>query len=557
LNKYKIHLGTSKRLFYTCAMMLISLYAFSQDVARFSGSLASNANFFIRDTLIGASNTPQYDHQLFGGETWLELNYSYKGFTVGGRFDAFYNSNIINPQGSFSDQGIGRWFVNKEINGLDITVGYIYDQIGSGIIYRAYEQRPLAIDQALLGLRVAYDFGENWTVKGFAGKQKNRFEVYESVIKGIAVDGFHSFGEEGNVTIAPGAGIVGRTLDDNSLNLVLAELRTYDQDDRFVPKYNTYAFSVYNSLSAGNFNWYIEGAYKSEDIFRNQNGDQFLQDDGTVIYTSIGYANKGLGITLEGKRTENFEFRTRPQEQLNRGIINFLPPMTRVNTFRLLARYNSATQFLGELGFQADVRYKFNKKLSANINFSNIATLDNEPLYREYFTELTYKEGRKWQIIGGIQLQEYNQEVYEFKPGVPLVNTITPYGEFLYKLSKKKALRFEFQYMNMNGSDKTGELVKNDYGDWAFALVEFTMAPHWTFTLSDMYNLGPGKLSPIGSDGEKAQIHYPRVDVFYTNKSNRYSLSYVKQVEGVVCSGGICRLEPAFSGVRMSITSTF
>ena len=55
---------------------------------------------------------------------------------------------------------------------------------------------------------------------------------------------------------------------------------------------------------------------------------------------------------------------------------------------------------------------------------------------------------------------------------------------------------------------------------------------------------------------EKA-IHFPRFDIFYTYKTNRFSLSYVKQVEGVVCTGGICRLEPDFSGVKVTVNSTF
>ena len=127
-----------------------------------------------------------------------------------------------------------------------------------------------------------------------------------------------------------------------------------------------------------------------------------------------------------------------------------------------------------------------------------------------------------------------------------------PYAEFLYKLDRKKALRFEAQVMNVNEVSIGNENEKTDYGDWVFGLVEFSMAPHWTFTISDMFNMNPGKNSPIGPDGEKASIHYPRFDVFYTHKANRFSLSYVKQVEGVVCSGGICRLEPAFSGVKMT-----
>ena len=135
------------------------------------------------------------------------------------------------------------------------------------------------------------------------------------------------------------------------------------------------------------------------------------------------------------------------------------------------------------------------------------------------------------------------------------METFTPYFDFLYKIDRKKAIRFESQYM-MIGDDIKAD-SKQDYGSWLFGLVEFTVAPHWTFTISDMYNIDPGKQSPSDATGEKLDVHYPRFDIYYTNKSNRFSLSYVKQVEGVVCSGGICRLEPAFSGVKMTVNSSF
>ena len=61
-------------------------------------------------------------------------------------------------------------------------------------------------------------------------------------------------------------------------------------------------------------------------------GDRFINKAGSVLYTSINYASKGLAITTEAKRTEFFTFRTRPQVTFNRGMINFLPPMARVNT---------------------------------------------------------------------------------------------------------------------------------------------------------------------------------------------------------------------------------
>jgi len=534
----------------------------AQEQGILSGNLEANGNFFMRDSLIGADNTPQYDNELFGADAWLQLNYSYQGFDVGLRFDMFHNSNLLNPLDSYSDQGIGRWYIHKKINKLDIQAGYIYDQIGSGIIFRAFEQRPLLIDNALVGVMLAYDITDDWQVRGFSGRQKQLFDLYGSTIRGAAVDGFLSLGPEDRpISLAPGFGAVVRGYDDDAINSVVEAVSTYTEKDRFSPQYNTYAFSLYNTLSAGSFSWYVEGAYKSDDVFNDPlatrtlfNGEEtqgkLVNRPGYVLYSSLSYAGGGLGIVAEVKRTQDFTFRADPFVQLNRGMVNFLPPMTRVNTYRLTARYQAATQELGEMAFQLDARYKINKAWSAHLNFSNITDANDMLLYREIYTEVLYKPNRTWQILGGVQRQQYNQELYEVKPGVPLLENITPYVEFLYKFSRKKALRTELQYM----------ATDQDYGSWLFGLAEFTVAPHWSFTVSDMYNFRPRKKLNSGTlkPGEKEKpIHFPRFDVFYTYRSNRLSLSYVKQVEGVVCTGGICRLEPAFSGVKMTVNSTF
>ena len=550
----------------------------AQKGASISGNLQSSGSFFFRDSLIGAANTPQYDHQLFGAETWVNLNYSYQGFDVGVRFDMFNNSNILSPLGSYTDEGIGRWYVSKKIKGLGITAGYIYDQIGSGIIYRAYEQRPLLIDQALKGLRLTYDITDDWKAKVFTGRQKQQFDVQAPIIKGANIEGYFTLGDTLKpITFAPGIGIISRTLDDATTQSLVSAISLYTLEDSIGAKYNTYATSLYNTSTFGPFTLYVEGAYKTAEAFfdplaektniiydagvpigKDTSLGKFIFDDGSVLYGSLSYADHGLSLTGDVKRTENFSLRATPflrLEKLNDGLINFLPPMTRVNTYRLLARYNAATQELGEMAYQFDASYRVNKKLSINANFSDIKDLKDVQLYREIFTEIVYKKRRKYQILGGVQLQNYNQNRFETKPGVPMVETITPYFEFLKKFTRKKSLRIEGQYMITGKDDVTGDL--HDYGHWAFALAEYSIAPSWTFTLSDMYNASPGKNSPVDDNGEKLALHYPRVDVFYTHKNNRFSLSYIKQVEGVVCSGGICRLEPAFSGVRMTVNSNF
>ena len=128
---------------------------------------------------------------------------------------------------------------------------------------------------------------------------------------------------------------------------------------------------------------------------------------------------------------------------------------------------------------------------------------------------------------------------------MPKVVAVTPYADFLYKLNQKESLRTELQYMN---SDE-------DFGSWLYFLEEYSISPHWSFELSDMWNI---KSNPEHTTSAlKDNLHFPTVGAVYSKGGTRYALRYVKQVEGIVCSGGICRLEPAFSGFKFNVSSNF
>ncbi len=422
-------------------------------------------------------------------------------------------------------------------------------KLGAGLFLGPYEERPLLIDNALLGIRLGYDLGENWQMSVLTGRQKQQFDAYAPVIKAFNIDGYITGDESANWSLSPGLGFVNRTYDDESMQRVVNTIATYSVVDSIAPGFNTYAFTLYNTLAVGKVNWYIEAAWKTEDVIfdplavkTNRDGSNSLgklvNANGSAYSSSLSISGKGFGITLEGKRIKNFTFRTTPFVTLNRGMLNFLPPTSRFNTYRLPSRYTPAIQELGEQAVKLDFKFRPGKNINVELNFSNINDLGDKLLYREALAEVQVKHKSKWVLIGGLQYQQYNQEIFETKPGVPIVQTVTPYADFLYKIDRKKGIRFELQCMNTD----------EDFGSWFFGLIEYSVAPNWTFTLSDMYNIAPKKTR---------KIHYPRMDVFYTIKSNRFSLSYVKQVEGVVCSGGVCRLEPAFSGFRLTAASTF
>jgi hypothetical protein len=65
----------------------------------------------------------------------------------------------------------------------------------------------------------------------------------------------------------------------------------------------------------------------------------------------------------------------------------------------------------------------------------------------------------------------------------------------------------------------------------------------------DMWNYG-------NKDPEK-RIHYYTVFGAVNLPKFRLTGGYVRQVQGVICTGGVCRVEPAFNGMRFGMSATF
>ena len=503
-----------------------------------SGDLQTNLNFFQKDEAIGAANNPLYDNTLSGGESWLSLRYNVKDWTFSLRADAFQNSNVAVPTQPSLAYGIGAYSITKEMDDLTITVGYIYDQIGSGIVFRSYEDRGLLIDNALVGLELKYKLGKKVQLKGFAGQQKNVLERYQPIIKGFNAESDYSVGK---VTLMPGIGLLNRTLDAESMNKIVGAINNQELATRFEPRYNTYVFSVYNKLNYKSISWYLEGAYKTHEA--TPIGNSLYDTAGNVVYSTLNYGKKGFAVNLSAKRTENFYMRTSPNEVLLKGMLNWQPVVARQRSERLISRYTPASQDLSEMAHTIDVLYNTpSEKTSYSFTYTNIDKLDKTKLFRELFAQVNYDGIKSWKFEGGVQYLEYNMEVYRTST-LPYLFAITPFAEITYLINDTKSLRFETQYMN----------TKQDYGSWVFALLEYNLAPKFSISVSDMYNVAPNYSNP---DVKKAN-HYYSVYTAFTKGPHRLSLAYVKQVAGINCTGGVCRYEPAFSGIRCTLATRF
>ena len=108
-------------------------------------------------------------------------------------------------------------------------------------------------------------------------------------------------------------------------------------------------------------------------------------------------------------------------------------------------------------------------------------------------------------------------------------------ADLLYKWTPTISTRMELQYL----------ATKSYEGDWMAGLLEFNLAPHWSIFGSDMWNHGQSKL------------HYYNAGLSYTIEHLRVSAGYGRYKAGFICSGGVCREIPAYTGATLTLTASF
>lgn len=519
----------------TIALLFLVLTLRGISIAQLTGDFLTNSNFYFRDTSIGA-NTSQYQHELSSTEAWLFLNYSLNDFNFRIRYDLFNNSALLNPNEVYTDHGIGFYQVSKKIGNLEIIAGHFYDQFASGIVFRAFEDRLLGLDYAVNGINLKYNLSETLRLKAFAGRQKNRFGTHQQAMKGIDIE--KDFLINDNFKLFFGSALLNRTLDQTTMNMLANEINSYKLEDRFIPKYNVYAVSFYNTLVFKNLNWYSEFAFKSAEAVKNKDGDKFIFQPGHIFYTSLNYSRSGFGIVLQHKRSSFFSLRTSPFTSFLVGTINYMPPMSRQHAKTLPARYSISALELGEKATQLEITFSPNRKNTILANATYVENSDGLMTFREFYMEYYHKFSKKFNSSLGIQSIYYDIYAYQ-NEREEAVSTITPFGEFIYKFDYKRSIRAELQYL----------FTKQDHGDFFFGLLEFTIAPHYSFSVSDMINTHPLKLAEVK--------HYYNFFVSYSIEQTRFSIGYARQVEGILCTGGVCRVEPAFNGIKFNLSTSF
>ena len=530
------------------------------------GSVQSDVLIPQSDETIGAVT----DNDWAKTNTYVDLKLQQKYVDAGIRME-YLDHPLPGYENDFKGFGVPHFYATGKMKNAELTLGTFYEQFGSGFILRTYEERPLGIDNSLLGGRLTVRPTAGVTLKALAGRQRRYWEWNPALVSGadveVSVDEWWPAVKQSDTRLTIGMSWVNRREKNDAE--VFADVTHKVNFPTFVN-----AWDVRASLNSGPWSVLAEYAQKTDDP-SYANGYIFRK--GNVAMLSASYSQRGLSVLLQAKRSENMSFKSTGDPAKAIGIassINHLPAFTQEHTYALATLYPYATQLAdGEWAFQAETGYNFKRRTllggrygtSCKVNFSYIRAIQRDfadgghyntlagqtvlagtdgytsslfkwgdaTYYQDLNVQLSRKMSKSFKLMLMYMNQRYNKTIVEGHGGMVHSNIFVADG--MYRFSDKTALRGELQWLS----------TPDDQGDWAFGLLELSLVPHWMVTVSDMYNAG------------ESHRHYYQGLVTYSTGTHRLMAGYGRTRAGYNCAGGVCRYVPASKGFTLSYNYVF
>ena len=551
----------------------VSFTGFSQQLntGEIHGDFGLNLQSYQEDELIGATVADE----VILNNAYLNLNYTKGNFATGLRYESYLNA-LADYDPEFKGNGIPYRYATYSIDGLEVTVGNYYEQLGSGLIFRSYEEKGLGIDNAMDGVRLKYRPLKGIYLKSFIGKSRTHFAYSDGIFRGA--DGEININEllssVSKIKTILGGSFISRYQERSNLIFKIPQ--------------NVSAYAGRLNLMYDGWNYYGEYAYKINDPANVLSASKMNYASGNAFTQNITFSKRGFGVSAEIHRTDNMTFKSDRDKDGKAYLINYIPTLSKPHAYSLLALYPCATQADGEFGMQFDVFYKMKKgtllggkygtKLALNYSRINglnggnsflndnsehtpmLISIKNEELYfQDINLEINKKITKKIKANFVIANQTYNKDFLEgHVPGdYGVLNSTILITDVSYKIKKGHSLRIELQMLNSkqledysaHGGAYENGLEEPAEGDWSMGLLEYTISPHWFFTVQDMYN--------YGNEISEKQLHYLNLTAGFIKGANRFEIGYGKKREGIFCVGGVCKLVPSSNGFNLSISSSF
>ena len=541
--------------------------AFAQEDAKkkdwgyVTGSLESNNHVYVEDVANNfyPSTHPQLrDGNVFASNDYLKLDY-YKGsLSAGMQLEGYFPSLVGYPV-SESSLALSNLYVTWREKSYSVTAGTFYEQLGSGLLFRSWEDRMLGLNNAMLGARATYNFQDKLALRAFWGIPR-----LGKLSDGAAFTYTPKFFGSGLTDVNVAAADLSLSLsnifgwDAMTLALEGSVMNKHEaMDDYFALagcKTNNVGWSGRVNFDMNGFfakGEYVDAGQQIVNVNAVSMGRKAEKGNAQLI--EFGYNGRGLGVTLTGRRMDRMNQKIYAYDGAHLGyastanMLSYRPAMCTQYTYMLTTLNPYSCEVgdkvvrAGEIGGQIDAFYNFRRGtkiggkrgMKVHANFSTYYGLDESGhangkdfLFRDFSFDVEKQWTKKFKSMLLYSMQDNNNR--EAASHIVV-------ADLLYKWTPTISTRMELQYL----------ATKSYEGDWMAGLLEFNLAPHWSVFGSDMWNHGSTKL------------HYYNAGLSYTIEHLRVSAGYGRYKAGFICSGGVCREIPAYTGANLTLTASF
>ncbi len=529
---------------------------------RLTGSFDSNTIIYTADPVTHTEVSPD---NRYGSMNYLKLDYGAKDWGAGLKME--YHPSVIKGFDASLKGGsltgiYARW--GKTLGGVkvEVTAGDFYEQFGSGIALRSYEDRELGIDNSIGGARIALSALEG--------------AVRVKVLGGFPRYGIGSMLNSRTTTLLGGADLSVRlndilgidkenatllplfTLEGSFLNrhegTVPSDIEALSRAGGFSVPSDVLSTSARLLVEKGPVSLSGEWVHKGRDLTSTHTLGSLLDwglGDGDALLLGASASIGNVSATLTGRQLRNMEDRMfRTAGALTEGnTLNYLPSLCQMQTYLLAGLNPYTTLARGERGVQGDLywrlprrsalggKYGMNIHIGGSYIWALPVALSNHDSPAMAYRDLNFDIEKKWspelRTVLFISIQE-NSPSHGQTSRTDAQNVFVLDGTYKFRGSPF-SIHAELQYLYSQ------ELTR----DWMAGVLEVNFAPHWGLALSDMYNHGSTK------------VHYYSAMCSYSQGALRAELSFGRNREGMVCSGGVCRFRPAYTGGQLTIKYSF
>ncbi len=569
-----------------CTILFLLLVIFTNTYSQeekakgsLTGSFESNSQYYLKDN----KRSIEQPDKPFRSNSYLSLVYNYKSWTAGLQGEAYLPEALMNLNPKLKGIGVGTAYINYKSKKVDVTVGHFYEQFGSGLLFRTWEDRSLGINNAILGSRIIFSPTSAVQFTALGGRQRSGFSISDGLIIGFDAD----------INISE---LLQKSKSEFSLGL--SYLGRHEKTTLASPNFKemTNGFSGRLDFSKNSFSSSVEYVHKSKDaiLYDMMHINNNFVKPGNAVLINLGYTKKGTGFNLVLRRIENMSFLSEREPEVvgltqssltfNDKLLNYIPSLTKQQHFSLANIYVYQAQKLvnldpgtnigkaGEVGGMIDFFYDFKKgsqlggkngtKLEITLsNYNNLSgdyTLyppdykTNFPgigqkLYSDYSIEISKKIKSKWRGSLSFINQYYNNKWITGAANVTVKTNILA-TEWDYKVNKKTSLKWSAEHL-WSGDDR---------GNWLSGLFEINLDTKLSFFASDMFNYGYDETNNlIDHSTDPFAIHFYNFGGSYKAGTFRLSANYGRQRGGLVCTGGICRFVVPSTGFGFSVSKSF